>query len=97
MSKKSYKKALMLAEGVKLAEKGHFLKITRDEVAEAVKCSPSLIQIYFGSIDKYRTALIKEAIRINSLPVIAQGIVSGSIPTKALSKNRKSEALGFFL
>ena len=51
--------------------------MTREAIAEGASCSPGLVSLYHGDIDKLRAHIMRVAIRERLLPIIAQGVAAG--------------------
>jgi AcrR family transcriptional regulator len=68
--------AQILAAALKLAAKHGYQRITREAIAEAANVSPALVSHHMGTMDQMRRAIMREAVRIECLPVIAQGLVA---------------------
>ena len=70
------RKAAILANALQLAIDGHYLQVTRDEIAAAGGHGSPLVQHYFGSMLNLRRLVMLEAIKLECLPVIAQGVLA---------------------
>ena len=70
------RRARILNAALELAIAGHYLRVTRDEIAAAGGHGSPLVQHYFGSMLKLRRAVMRAAIKRECLPVIAQGILA---------------------
>jgi AcrR family transcriptional regulator len=57
----------------------NYLTITRDEVATAANCAPTLVNHYFGTIADLRQVVLDKALATENSMILAQAIVSGSI------------------
>ena len=68
--------AQILAAALELAPKVGYQKLTRDAVAERLGVSSSLIPAHMGTMAEFRRALMREAVRVECLPVIAQGLAA---------------------
>ncbi len=64
----------ILKAALEIAPKRGYSKLTRDEIAERAKVPPSLITYHFGTMLELRRQIMREAVRIKCLPVIAQGL-----------------------
>lgn len=53
-----------------------YLALTRDEIAQKAGIPSSLIQYHMGTMDNLRRDIMREAIRIGHLRVIAQGLAA---------------------
>lgn len=67
----------ILAAAVDLAVVNGYQNITRHEVAMAAGCAPGLVNVYFDTMESLREAIMREAIRREVLPVVAQGLSVG--------------------
>jgi len=68
--------AQILAAALEIAPRKGYARITRDEIAERAKVPPSLITYHFGTMPEMRRDLMREAVRVECLPVIAQGLAA---------------------
>jgi AcrR family transcriptional regulator len=68
--------AQILAAALELAPAVGYQKLTRDAVAARLGVSPSLIPAHMGTMAEFRRALMREAVRVGCLPVIAQGLAA---------------------
>lgn len=68
--------AQILAAAVKAAERHGYNRITRETIAKAAGVSEALVTHYMGTMPELRRAVMREAIRTECLPVIAQGLTS---------------------
>ncbi len=66
--------AQILACALLVSSKKGYMKVTRDDIAEQAKVPPSLISYHLGTMPELRRRIMREAIRTECLPVIAQGI-----------------------
>ena len=60
---------------LKQAELLGLKSITRQQVAEGVGVATSLISHHFGTMNQLQRAVIRRAIKQNSIPVVAQAVV----------------------
>ena len=86
-------KARLLAEGLKEATVTHYKDMNIDTVAKACKCSRGTVMYNFGSSWNFRNDVIREAIRMNNLTVIAQALVDRNPLTNDLDMEVKRSAL----
>jgi AcrR family transcriptional regulator len=68
------KKHIIAAALVESEEQGHY-KFTRRGVAERAGVSESLIQYYFGTMQKLRRSVMRAAVDQAVLPIVAMGLV----------------------
>ena len=59
-----------------LSEIKGYRVVTREEIAEAAGCSPSLVGKYFGDMCTVRDHIMQAAIKYESAEVILQGLVT---------------------
>jgi AcrR family transcriptional regulator len=64
--------ALMLCE----RPKSSYLRLTRDEIAQKAGIPSSLIAYHCGTMENLRRDIMREAVRVGCLPVIAQGLAA---------------------
>ena len=68
------RKAQILQVALALCETGNFARLTRDQIAKKAGIPASLITYHFGTMPSLRRAIMREAVRVECLPVIAQGL-----------------------
>lgn len=66
----------ILAAAIKLAEKMPLHSVTRGEIAQKVKCAPSLVTWYLGNAAEIRDAIVARAVETNKVEVIAWAIAA---------------------
>ena len=91
--------AQILQASLDVAKTVGFNRMTREDIAERAKVSPALITYHLGTMKSLRRDVMREAIRCECLPVIAQGIVLGDphavkAPRELLSRALASLATG---
>ena len=91
------RKSEMLSCAVVLAKEIGYTRVSKDNLAASVKCSPSLIMHYFSTIKQLHRAIMGEAIRRNDLNLIAQGLINQDPRIQHLPEDLKREALDLFL
>lgn len=64
----------ILAAAMKLARKHGYSTISREQIADAAKCSPATVSHVFGTMPQMRRAIMGEAIRLRDAHIVAQGI-----------------------
>lgn len=87
------RKQSILDGAVKLAQRQHYATITRDQLASACDVAGALINHYFGTIEKLRDEIVKEAVRREVLRVVAQGIIAKHPATRRASLDLRRRAL----
>jgi len=68
------RREFLLAAALKVAEKRGYQKVTRELAANEAGVSPGLVQYHFNSMGELRHAMIKEAVRLENIPVLAQAL-----------------------
>lgn len=68
--------AQILAAALELAPKVGYQKLTREAVAQHLGIPSSLIPYHMGTMAEFRRSIMREAVRVECLPVIAQGIAA---------------------
>jgi len=87
------RKAEILAHAVSVAAKSNYRQLTRRQVAEAADCSPALISSYFGTMAKFERIILRAAIRMENLSIIAQMLVSKDSRIPLIPEELKNRAL----
>lgn len=70
-----------------------YLTITREEVGKAACVAPSLINTYFGTMDELRDEIIKKAITLKRLPILAQAMANQHESVKSMDAHLKHAVL----
>lgn len=73
----------LLDAGVQLAAAGSYRDVTLSAVAKSAGCTPSLVCMYSGGADALRAAVVKRAVQVECLPVIAQALAHGDLRLSA--------------
>ena len=68
--------AQILAAAVQLAAQHGYTRLTREQVAARIGVAPSLVPHYMGTMAQLRRRIMREAVRVECLPVIAQGLAA---------------------
>ena len=71
------RRAEILHHALKLAKRDGYRHVTREAIATASQCAPSLVTCYLGTRDEMQAAIMHEAIQTRCLRVVAQGLVDG--------------------
>lgn len=91
---RSERRCRLLAAGIELAEAGNLYALRRtDVIRRAGFNSRSNINNAFGSRDAFLGEVLREAIRVRNLKVIAQGIVAGDAITAEVPATLRAEAI----
>jgi AcrR family transcriptional regulator len=65
----------ILAAALTLSVRSGYTRITREAIANAAGVSPGLVTHHMGTMEQLRRDVMREAVRVQCLPVIAQGLV----------------------
>lgn len=87
------RKGEILAAAIELAKTEGYGHISRRRIADLAGTSPPLITRYFKNMDELREAVMREAIQIPALHVVAQGLVSGCPIARAAPEQVRLDAL----
>ena len=87
------RRAQILQAALHLATSTHYLKVRWDDIATAASVSPSLVQHYFKTLVQLRRAIMREAVKTECLPVIAQGLSAGCVYALRASEAVRAAAL----
>lgn len=66
--------AQILAAALDVAKVHGYTRMTREQVATRIGIAPSLVPHYMGTMAAFRRRVMREAVRLECLPVIAQGL-----------------------
>lgn len=66
--------------------------ITRQQIAEVAQCSEALVSHAFGTMIKLKRAVMREAVRLGTVEVIAQGLAEKSPYAQAAPDEMKRRA-----
>lgn len=66
--------AQILSAALEIAPATGYNRMTREQIAEKAGCPPTLITYHFGTMPSLRRDIMREAVRVECLPVIAQGL-----------------------
>ncbi len=83
----------ILAAALKLAEKVGYSQISREAVAKASGVSAPLVTYHMGTMPEFRRKIMREAVRTECLPVIAQGLALKDKHARKASEELRARAL----
>lgn len=88
------RKEQLLQAAIDLAStNGGYTSLTRKKVADKAGVSEALVSLHWGTMPQLRRSVMREAIRVVNLPVIAQGLaIRDSVAMKA-PKETKTQAM----
>jgi AcrR family transcriptional regulator len=87
------RRSAILGAAVDLAATKGYRNLGRDVVAQMAGVALGSVNHEFGTIDALRDAVVVEAVRTESLPIIAQAIVDGHGAVADLPAELKKRAL----
>lgn len=85
--------ARILTAAVKLSAKEGYRTVTREAIANAAGVAPGLVSLYLGTRENWQRAIMREAIRTECLPVIAQGLVVRDPHARKVAPELRQKAL----
>lgn len=68
------RRSQILDKAIELATTVGFGVLSRDKLAAALDCAPGTVSHHFGTMPQFRRALMRHAIQIKNLAVLAQGL-----------------------
>ena len=93
-SKVENSKQQILAAAIRVSARPNgWAKLTRDTVAIEAGCATGLVSKYFGTMQTFRRAIMRECVRIECVAVIAQGLAAGDPNARKASDALKRKAL----
>lgn len=87
------RRAQILAAALQAAETHGYRNLTLQQIASAAGVSKGLPMVYFGTMTALRRALMREAVKVSNLKVIAQGIVADDPHVRKASPELRARAL----
>lgn len=68
------RKAELLDAAVRLAEREGFANLRRDAIATEAGVAFSLVTVRLGTMAQIRRSVMREAVRLQKLPIVGQGL-----------------------
>jgi len=87
------RKAEILFAALVMSRTDGYRSVSRESIAALAKCSPALINSYFGTMKKLRRAIMSAAIVRRDLTVLAQGLAAGDSKARAAPDELKQAAV----
>lgn len=87
------RKLQLLSCGAKLAERHGYAHITRKQIGDAAGVRESLVSRHFGTMGRYRNALMRHAIATKNVKLIAQGLIAKDRTARSATWELKQLAL----
>lgn len=88
--------AAILAAAITVAKAKGYTHITRKDIAEHAGIPETLVSYHCGTMDSLRRDVMREAIRTECLPVLAQGLVARDRHAAKAPDELKKKALAHF-
>lgn len=85
--------AQILKAALELSPRIGYSRLTRDDIAQRAKIPPSLITYHLGTMPELRRHIMREAVRVECLPVIAQGLACRDRHALKASEELRQRAL----
>jgi AcrR family transcriptional regulator len=83
----------ILAAALNVAKVVGYSNVTREEAAHEAGVSPALISVRLGTMANFRRKLMRYAVRMKCLPVIAQGLAARDPYAQKAPAELKQKAL----
>lgn len=90
--KPSVRKKEILAAAMELAKTDHYIRVTRERIAERVNISTGLVNLYFNTMNELRSAIVRNAINEEVIEVVAQAIANKDPQALDISHELKCQA-----
>lgn len=87
----------VLAAALPLAEAHGFANLTREQVGQAAGVTGPVLSYHFGTMPQFRRDLMRYAVKVESLAVIAQGLTAGDPYAKKAPEDLRRRALDSLL
>lgn len=87
----------LLCLALTIAEEIGYAHVTREGLATLAQVSPALISVRFGTMTEFRRKLMRYAVRVECLPVIAQGLAAHDPHAKKARPSLQRAALNGLL
>jgi AcrR family transcriptional regulator len=68
--------ASILDAALRMSRLHGYQNVTRADIAGAAKCSEALVSSYFGTMPQVRRAVMRHAIKLRDLQILAQGLAA---------------------
>lgn len=86
----------ILTAAVRAAAKDGYQRITRETIAKAAGVSEALVTYHLGTMPELRRAVMREAVRLECLAVIAQGLTARDRHALKCPRELQQKALASF-
>jgi AcrR family transcriptional regulator len=82
-----------MVAAIRLSKQNGYMSVTRDDIADEAKCASSLVHHYYGTMTQLRRAIMRRAIEMGELKIIAQGLASKDRHARKADPDVKQAAL----
>lgn len=82
----------ILYHALLLSQRHGYQNVTRSMIADAMGCSPSLVNSHYGTIPQFRRAIMSAAIAMDDLRVLAQGLAAGDAKARSAPQEMRERA-----
>ncbi len=89
------RKNILLCTAIKLSIKVGYRNLTRDALAKKARVSPALINHYFFTIDQLKEEILKQAIKLEIVEIIAQALGARDLHKIKISEDLKQKTLSY--
>lgn len=89
------RKNILLCTAIKLSIKVGYRNLTREALAKKAKVSPALINYYFDTIEKLKQEVLKEAIKLEIVEILAQALGVQELQKFKISEDLKQKTLSY--
>ncbi len=87
------RKAEILQHATRLSRAKHYRGVTREAVARSAGISEGIISHHFGTMAKLKDAVVKQAVEVKDLKIIAQAIVEKHRLVARIPRTLRQDAL----
>lgn len=87
------REAAILKAAMETAEEVGYQWVTRDAIALRANCSAGLVNRYFGTMVELKRKVMREAVRVGNLKLIAEGLADRNPHAMKASPELKARAL----
>ena len=87
------KKSILRAAIVVAEARGGWSKMTREAVAREADCADAAVSVYFGTMTEFRRTVMRHAIGLKNLSILAQGLAAGDKHAAKAEPELKQKAI----
>lgn len=90
------RKCSILDAAVDISRSLGYANISRQQVADRAGVSTGLVTKYFGTMNQLRVSIVRQAIKSEVLPIVAQALLNNDPRSKKVSDELRDRALAEF-